>query len=157
MYHFSAPSEVSLKPSDELSEPLLPRGCSGVSVPGEPGEREYDDAGCCLVGWKCVVVCIATVVAPVVGPALVVIVFAWEVVLEVLVLFPPAPFCANDDDGVVEAAAPDGDVTAAFWIAVWARNADRKLPKNGLLVVGILTFFLFSSTSVLFSFATRRL
>jgi hypothetical protein len=58
-----------LKPSDELSEPRLPRLCSGDSaVPGlvdVPGLREYGEAECCLVGWKCVVeVCMATVVAP---------------------------------------------------------------------------------------------
>jgi hypothetical protein len=87
IYHFSAP-KLSLNPSDELSEPLLPRLCSGLSalpVPGDvdvPGLREYGDAECCLVGWKCVVeVWRATVVAPapeVCCPDLVVIVLAAE-------------------------------------------------------------------------------
>jgi hypothetical protein len=54
IYHFSAPSDVSLNPSDELSDPLLPRLCSGVKapVPGEPGDREYGDVECCLEVWK---------------------------------------------------------------------------------------------------------
>jgi len=33
-------------------------------APGEPGDREYGDAECCLVGWNWLAACIATVVAP---------------------------------------------------------------------------------------------
>jgi hypothetical protein len=31
-------------------------------------------------------------------------------------------------------ATLDGDAVPAFCMLVWARNAERKLPKNGLLV-----------------------
>jgi len=54
MYHFSAPTEVSLKPSDELSDPLLPLVCNGANAPdaGEGDEGEYGAGGCCREVWK---------------------------------------------------------------------------------------------------------
>jgi len=138
MYHFSAPMD-SLKPSDELSEPLRPRLCNGVRALPElgevPGDREYGDAECCLVGWNCpAAVCIATVVAPALGACadFVVIVRAADgpVCEEFEDEVDVFPFCEYE---VCEAVAVGGDV-AAFWMAECARKAERKLPKNGLLV-----------------------
>jgi hypothetical protein len=88
MYHFSAPSEVSRNPSDELSDPLLPLLCSGVKapVPGEPGDREYGEVECWREVWKWLA-CMATDVAPVVGPALVVSVLACVPAFDVVEVF----------------------------------------------------------------------
>jgi hypothetical protein len=41
MYHLSAPIDVSLKPSDELSDPLRPLLCNGVRAPA-PGDVDVD-------------------------------------------------------------------------------------------------------------------
>ena len=80
MYHFSAPSDVSRNPSDELSDPLRPLLCSGVKapVPGDVDVGEYGDVEwwwCCREVWKWPA-CIATEVAPVVAPAFVVMALA---------------------------------------------------------------------------------
>lgn len=136
IYHFSAPIDVSRNPSVELSDPLRPLLCSGVSVfvPGEPGDREYEDVVCCLLGWNWPADR-ATVVAPVdAWPVFVVIAFACVAIFAVCEAFAlelEVPVLCTYEVCVVVPVV-------VFCKALCALKADRKLPKNGLFVVGIL-------------------
>jgi len=89
MYHFSAPM-ISLKPSEELSDPLLPLweapGIGNAFACTGDVDRWYGVA-CCLVGWNwpelctTVVVVVVVVVAPGDGDRVFVVIV--RVVLEV--------------------------------------------------------------------------
>lgn len=84
----------------------------------------------------------ATDAAPVVVPALVDIGLACELgfVVPAVFEFDAELFCVNDVWAVEPAPPAPGDVTAAAFcmLGPCALKAERKVPKNGLLVVGMV-------------------